>query len=318
MHEYIDAHNHLQDVLLTHDLDKALTAVRSLPVRWMVVNGTTETDWAIVHRLAKDLPFVIPSYGLHPWYLRQRSQSWAKKLYDYLVESPAAVGETGLDRWIKDYDFESQQAILRKHLAFAAELDRPLTVHCLRAWEELLDLLGTSPRLARGFLLHSYGGPVELVDFFVELGAYFSFSGYFLNENKKAKLALFCDIPADRLLVETDAPAMPLPPDRIEFPLPQTEEGLYPNHPANIRAVCLSGTRRAATIAGAGTRGHGSPQFRPPFSDVHQGFGPAKHASLMSFAVNSFSNAIGAGFCIYIINAANGHFRSAHALLLRP
>ena len=71
MHEYIDAHNHLQDVLLTHDLDKALTAVRSLPVRWMVVNGTTETDWAIVHRLAKDLPFVIPSYGLHPWYLRQ-------------------------------------------------------------------------------------------------------------------------------------------------------------------------------------------------------------------------------------------------------
>jgi len=218
MHEYIDAHNHLQDVLLTHDLDKALTAVRSLPVRWMVVNGTTETDWAIVHRLAKDLPFVIPSYGLHPWYLRQRSQSWAKKLYDYLVESPAAVGETGLDRWIKDYDFESQQAILRKHLAFAAELDRPLTVHCLRAWEELLDLLGTSPRLARGFLLHSYGGPVELVDSFVELGAYFSFSGYFLNENKKAKLALFCDIPADRLLVETDAPAMPLPPDRIEFP----------------------------------------------------------------------------------------------------
>ena len=68
------------------------------------------------------------------------------------------------------------------------------------------------------------------------VGAIF-FSGYFLNENKKAKLALFCDIPADRLLVETDAPAMPLPPDRIEFPLPQTEEGLYPNHPANIRAV---------------------------------------------------------------------------------
>ena len=118
----------------------------------------------------------------------------------------------------KTNDFESQQAILRKHLAFAAELDRPLTVHCLRAWEELLDLLGTSPRLARGFLLHSYSGPVELVDSFVELGAYFSFSGYFLNENKKAKLALFCDIPADRLLVETDAPAMPLPPDRIEFP----------------------------------------------------------------------------------------------------
>jgi hypothetical protein len=70
---------------------------------------------------------------------------------------------------------------------------------------------------------------------------------------------------------------------------------------------CLSGTRRAATIAGAGTRGHGSPQFRPPFSDGHQGFGPAKHASLMSFAVNSFSNPP-----FLHLN------RSANALLLRP
>jgi Tat protein secretion system quality control protein TatD with DNase activity len=76
-----------------------------------------------------------------------------------------------------------------------------------------------------GFLLHSYGSPLELVDSFVELGAYFSFSGYFLNENKKAKLAPFHEIPMDRLLVETDAPAMPLPPERNEFPLPRREDG---------------------------------------------------------------------------------------------
>jgi TatD related DNase len=79
--------------------------------------------------------------------------------------------------------------------------------------------------------------PLELVDSFVELGTYFSSSGYFLNENKKAKLVPFHEIPMDRLLVETDAPAMPLPPERNEFSLPRREDGGSPNHPANIRAI---------------------------------------------------------------------------------
>jgi len=47
-----------------------------------------------------------------------------------IVKTPAAVGETGLDRWMKDYDFELQQAVLRRHLEFAAELERPVTIHC--------------------------------------------------------------------------------------------------------------------------------------------------------------------------------------------
>jgi TatD DNase family protein len=237
MHAYLDAHNHLQGDWLTPYLHEVLTTVQGLPVRWMVVNGTTEADWPTVRQFAENLSFVLPSYGLHPWYLAQRSESWAETLRDYIVKTPAAVGETGLDRWMRDYDFELQQAVLRRHLELAAELERPLTIHCLRAWPALLDLLRSTPRPSCGFLLHSYGGPLELVDSFVELGAYFSFSGYFLNENKKAKLAPFHEIPMDRLLVETDAPAMPLPPEQNEFPLPRNEDGGSPNHPANIRAI---------------------------------------------------------------------------------
>jgi TatD DNase family protein len=55
MHVYLDAHNHLQDDWLTPYLNEVLTAVQGLPVRWMVVNGTTEADWPTVRQLAEDL-----------------------------------------------------------------------------------------------------------------------------------------------------------------------------------------------------------------------------------------------------------------------
>jgi TatD DNase family protein len=139
---------------------------------------------------------------------------------------------------MKAYDFEDQIAVFRTHLEIAVEFGRPATIHCLRAWDDLANLLERSALPSPGFLVHAYGGPAGLVPHLVRLGAYFSFSGYFLNPNQERKLAAFRLMPADRLLVETDAPAMPLPVDRAEFSLPARDAaGEAVNHPANIRAV---------------------------------------------------------------------------------
>ena len=85
---------------------------------------------------------------------------------------------------------------------------------------------------ARGFLLHSYGGSAELVPQLVDLGAYFSFSGYFLHEKKYKTRKAFSHIPSDRLLIETDAPDMLPPEDIISHPLSGNL-----NHPANLTAI---------------------------------------------------------------------------------
>jgi TatD DNase family protein len=69
MEAYQDAHNHLQHLALQPHLERILAAVRALSVNWMVVNGTAESDWGTVAQLAASLSFVIPSFGLHPWYL---------------------------------------------------------------------------------------------------------------------------------------------------------------------------------------------------------------------------------------------------------
>jgi len=237
MNAYQDAHNHLQHAVLQPHLAEILSTVRALPVNWMVVNGTAESDWETVARMAKKVSFIIPSFGLHPWFLPERSKNWEEGLRDYLTQTSCAVGEVGLDLWMLNSDLQLQKKILRTHFELAAEFRRPITIHCLRAWSELLELLPTVPIPDCGFLLHSYSGPAHMIDKFLPFGAYFSFSGYFLSRGKEPKAQTFREVPYDRLLVETDAPDMPLPAGRNQFPLPNAAESDCPNHPANIRAV---------------------------------------------------------------------------------
>lgn len=236
-----DAHLHLQDECLRPHLDEIVAELRRLDIRRWVVNGTCEADWPEVARLAETYPEVLPAYGMHPWFIKDRSDHWEEMLSDYLSapeRRAVAVGEIGLDKWIRDHRIDEQEAVFRRQLRLAAAAQLPPVIHCLKAWGRLLEVLNSEPLPERGFLLHSFAGPVEMVDDFLELGAYFSFSGYFLQERKAAVVETFRQIPRDRILLETDAPDMLPPEDVITHPL-SDEEGNAINHPANLRAIAL-------------------------------------------------------------------------------
>lgn len=229
-----DAHNHLQDPRLDPWRREIMESLETLGMGGSVVNGTSETDWQRVANLAETYSWVRPSFGLHPWHVKGRSKDWAEKLRDWLLRFPdAAVGEVGLDRWIQDPDVPAQLECFRTQLTLAAELDRAVTVHCLRAWGLVEEELRKGPPLTRGFLLHSYGGPEEMIPGFVKLRAYFSLSPYFAHPRKEAQLAVFKAVPLDRLLAETDAPEMWPPESLNKNPLGDSSQPL--NHPANIR-----------------------------------------------------------------------------------
>ena len=99
-----DAHNHLQDERFGGCQPELVAACRASGVVRMVVNGATESDWPDVARLAREFPdFVIPAFGLHPWYVAARGPRWFDQLREHLDALPGAViGEIGLDRWILD------------------------------------------------------------------------------------------------------------------------------------------------------------------------------------------------------------------------
>jgi TatD DNase family protein len=261
-----DAHNHLQDDWLAPHLPGILETLEGIGIGGAVVNGTLEGDWEAVSRLGRERAWVIPSYGLHPWYIKDRTQDWEAKLRARLDEG-GAVGEIGLDRWMDGYDFEDQQRVFRAQLRLAAERNVPATIHCLRAWGALWDIVREEAVPGCGFLLHAYGGPVEMIGPFVERGAYFSFNGYFLDETRHRKREAFREMPLERTLVETDAPAMPLPAERVRYPLPDTTDGKKVNHPGNL-AVAYEGLAELRGIGVAELATQVEKNFRRLFGSV--------------------------------------------------
>ena len=238
----IDAHNHLADARLLPHLPAILPM---LDLECAVVNGTREGDWPAVAALASEHAWVLPSFGLHPWHVAGRTSRWLDELRGQLDAHPrAGVGEIGLDRWIEGHDMADQTSVFTAQLALAAERDLPATIHCIQAWGALWEVVRTHPLPARGFLLHAFGGPPEMVRGFADRGGYFSFSPYFLHERKTAQRSVFAAIREDRLLVETDAPDLLPPDDRNPHPL-HDETGARLNHPANIEVACaaLAGIR---------------------------------------------------------------------------
>jgi TatD DNase family protein len=189
---------------------------------------------------------VLPAFGIHPWRAQTASPGWQERLAMRLDQDPrASIGECGLDRWISSPSLEIQTPIFRDQLRIAREMERPLTIHCLRAWEALFESLAASPPPPR-FLMHSFGGSIETARRLIPLGAFFSFPGYFLSERKSAMIEVFRQLPTDRILLETDAPDMTPPECFITHALPDGH-----NHPANLPAIGAALATALGTTAAA-------------------------------------------------------------------
>ena len=244
-----DAHNHLHDEWLAPYRGAILQQLQDLGVQRCVVNGTSESDWAAVAALAAESPLVVPSFGVHPWDAGNRTPNWQAALLQQLDANPKAViGEIGLDRWMLDHarpddprltglrraPLSEQLEVLDWQLTIATERNLPATIHCLEAFGALHDALRSRTLPSRGFLLHAFNGSSEMAQAFTKLGAYFSFNGAFLDPRKTRLRELYATIPAERLLVETDSPAMNLPATHQPYSLPPSPDGQPINHPANI------------------------------------------------------------------------------------
>ncbi len=229
--KFIDAHNHLHDPRLQPHLAAILPA---LDLQCAVVNGTSEGDWPAVEKLASECAWVLPSFGLHPWFAASRSPRWLDDLRARLDAHPrAGVGEIGLDRSIGRGDFDDQISVFTAQLAIAAERNLPTTIHCVQAWGAMWKTIRAHPLPARGFLMHGFGGSLETMRAFAGCGAYFSFPPRFMDSAAAKRRAVFAEIPRDRLLVETDAPFCRPSANQAQH-LIRDEAGAPLNHPANI------------------------------------------------------------------------------------
>ncbi len=230
-----DAHCHYHFPALRNLGEPLWPAVQAAGLSAAVVNGTSESDWEAVAGFVESHSWCRAAYGIHPWQAPQRSGHWESVLHARLEADPgASVGEIGLDALVEGCDLTDQCQLMMRQWAIAAEHGRPVTVHCVRAWEQLRAVLKSIGPYPAGFLLHAYNGPPEWIPWLVERGARFSFSPYFLPDRKRPQREAFLQMPADRVLIETDAPDLAPPPEHNPWPLWDANTGRSVNHPGNL------------------------------------------------------------------------------------
>lgn len=152
------------------------------------------------------------SFGVHPHNAVQYSDSIEARLRE-LLQTPGviALGEIGLDYYYDYSPRDVQVQALRRQLRLSRELDLPVVIHCRDAYGELAAILAEEAGAWRG-MIHCFTGNVDEAKPLLQLGFHISFSGIVTFRNADALRVAARETPADRILVETDAPFLaPVP-----------------------------------------------------------------------------------------------------------
>jgi len=145
----------------------------------------------------------IFSIGLHPWYLSSLPQASILNLLQEAAEHPCiiAIGETGLDKAIKTSP-EIQENVFILHIKVSEEFKKPLIIHCVKAFNELI-LLKRKLSPSSPWIIHGYHGSEQLTGSLIKEGFYISVNEWVLK-NPEAAGKMLNMIPVNRLFLETD------------------------------------------------------------------------------------------------------------------
>ena len=205
----VDAHCHLGDGAFDPDRDAVLARARAAGVGHIVVIGTTVEDSGAAATLAAGRSDLSATAGVHPHAARTWTGESATRLEALLaLPQVVAVGETGLDYHYDHSPRVAQLAAFEAQLALGARAGKPVVVHARDADDDVAALIA---RTRATVVLHSFSSGSGVFEAGMAIGAYFSFSGMITFKNWTLTDRLTA-CPADRLLVETDAPYLaPVP-----------------------------------------------------------------------------------------------------------
>jgi len=211
----VDTHCHLDSKPFNADREAVIERALAAGVEHMIAIGTGDgpPDLEAGLRLAEAYPFMTASVGVHP-------HDAAKATPETWLEMPALctnpkcvlVGEIGLDY---HYDFsprETQRAAFIEQLHIARAVRLPICIHTREAWPDTLEILKEHWDPALGGIFHCFSGNAEDARAVLDLNFHVSFSGIVTFPRATELHEAAKIVPADRLLVETDAPYLaPVP-----------------------------------------------------------------------------------------------------------
>lgn len=213
----IDSHCHLDLPKLFTRADSVLDNASKNGIKRILIPGTTPQGWcrqqALVKQNASEVALDI-AFGIHPYFLQTCDLEHAlSELRTLLSKSPQviAIGEIGLDTAI-DCPLDTQQRAFASQLALAEQFELPVIMHHRKSHHLLLGAL-KQHQFNRGGVIHAFSGSVEVAMQYLERGFYLGVGGTITyprgSKTRKTLKAIFPEF-SDRLLLETDAPDMPM------------------------------------------------------------------------------------------------------------
>lgn len=213
----VDTHCHLDFERFDDDRDEVVARAAEAGVRQIVVPAVDLQNCRTVLGLAERYEAVFAAVGVHPNSTAAWQDSWIGVLRD-LAQHPkvVAIGEIGLDYYWDRSPKDVQQRALAVQLELAGELELPVIIHNRESSADVIKLLAESPLNGRSNpgVLHSFSGNWETAEAALDLDYYLGFTGP-VTFNKAHDLRTIAKkVPAERLLVETDAPFLTPHPHR--------------------------------------------------------------------------------------------------------
>jgi TatD DNase family protein len=212
----IDSHCHLNYPGLVERQPEILAAARSRGVTGFLNISTKQTEWPAIIATAEREPDVWATIGVHPHEADVHPDLGCTALVEASVHLKViAIGECGLDYFYDKSDRVAQRERFAAHIEAARETGLPLVVHTRSAEEDTADMLAEA--VGKGGVsgvLHCFTSSADLARKALDFGFYISLSGIVTFKNAKDLQDTAKFVPANRLLVETDAPFLAPVPNR--------------------------------------------------------------------------------------------------------
>nr|MDT0252697.1 TatD family hydrolase [Endozoicomonas sp.] len=215
-----DSHCHLNFPVFDQDREQVLASAAASGVTAICIPATKFSEWPSLitesAKLAKERPLnLVIALGLHPWFLSEHTHDHLIALDQLLQQQPpsvVAIGETGLDffdRTISAQQKTIQIELFTGHVELACRHQLPLIIHSRKSHDDVLKVLRTF-KPERGGIIHAFSGSEQQAQQYLNLGFKLGFGGGITYPRATKTRHLAAIMPMDSIVLETDAPDMPL------------------------------------------------------------------------------------------------------------
>jgi TatD DNase family protein len=204
----VDSHCHLDFPDFATELDAVVARARAAGIERLVTISTRVARFPELVAITERFPDVYCSVGTHPHNAHEELNVTAADLVAHTRSAKVvALGEAGLDYHYDNSPRDAQERGFRTHIAAARETGLPLVIHTREADADTACILEEETgKGAFPAVLHCFTGGADLARRAIDLGLFISFTGILTFRNSDALRAIAKELPADRILVETDAP----------------------------------------------------------------------------------------------------------------